>query len=53
MDKLLIQYADTFHENFPIFIVGNKLENEIRSIIQKCFDEGNPYQVEIKENCYY
>ena len=42
MDKLLIQYADRFHENFPIFIVGYKPENEIENIIQKCLDEGEP-----------
>lgn len=53
MNKLLIQYADKFNENFPMFIVGNKSESEIESIIQNCLDEGKPYDVETKEDCFY
>ena len=53
MDELLIQYADKFHENFLIFIVGDKTESEIKSIIQKCLDEGKPYQIDTNEDCFY
>lgn len=53
MDELLIQYANKFHENFPIFIVRDKSESEIEDIIQKCLDEDKPYQVETKEDCFY
>lgn len=36
LDKLLLEYADKFNENFPIFLVIGKSEEEIIKIIQTC-----------------
>lgn len=53
MDELLMQYADKFHENFPIFIVGDMDESELKAVIQKCIDEGKPFEIKTKENRFY
>ena len=45
MDELLLKYADEFDENFPMYLFRSEYEDEIKSIIQKCLDEGIPYEV--------
>ncbi len=45
MDKLLLEYADTFDENFPMYLFRSEDEEEIKGIIQKCLDDGIPYKV--------
>lgn len=43
MDELLIQYADAFGENFPIFMCMGMDENDLKVLINKCLDDGVPY----------
>lgn len=35
MDKLLLQYAEKFEDNFPIFFVNHLGEAEIKELIKK------------------
>lgn len=53
MDELLFKYADAFDENFPMYLFRTADEKEINAIIQKCLDDGVPYEADIKENMKY
>lgn len=53
MDKLLFAYADTFGENFPLFMVNGLEEKEIQTIIQKCLNDGIPYEPDTDERTVY
>ena len=53
MDDLLMKYADQFHENFPLFIVRDMTEKEIKDTIQKCLDENKPYAVKTDSEHFY
>lgn len=53
MDELLIKYADKFNENFPLFVVRDLSEKEIKDIIQKCLDENKPYEIETDSDRFY
>ena len=53
MFELIEQYTEKFNENFPIFVVRNMTEDEIKGIIRKCLDDGKPYQVDTEEDCFY
>ena len=44
LDELLNKYAEQFDDNFPIFAVRGKNEDEIIKIIQKCLDENKPFE---------
>lgn len=46
LDELLLEYAERFKQNFPIFCMMGASENEVRSIIQKCLEAGIPYEPE-------
>lgn len=46
LDELLNKYVEQFDDNFPIFAVRGKDEDEIIKIIQKCLDENQPYKAE-------
>lgn len=45
MDKLLLEYADAFDENFPMYLFRSEDEGAIKDIIQICLDDGIPYEV--------
>lgn len=49
MDEKLIQYADHFGENFPIFIARNLSEEELIRIIDDCIANDKPYQIEVQD----
>lgn len=53
MDELLFKYADAFDENFPMYLFRTVDEKEINAIIQKCLDDGVPYEVDTKEDTKY
>ena len=44
LDELLNKYAEQFDDNFPIFAVRGKNEDEIIKIIQKCLDENKHFE---------
>lgn len=44
LDELLIEYADRFDDNFPIFCLLGFDDNEITMMIQKCLAEGEPFE---------
>lgn len=53
MDKLLLEYADAFDENFPVCLFRSESEEEIIAMIQKCLVDGIPYKTpEILEGKY-
>jgi 2-oxo-4-hydroxy-4-carboxy--5-ureidoimidazoline (OHCU) decarboxylase len=53
LDELLSKYAEQFGDNFPIFVVRDKDENEIIKIIQNCLDENMPYEAEYLDDIDY
>lgn len=53
MDELLFKYADAFDENFPMYLFRTTDEKEINAIIQKCLDDGVPYETDTKEDIKY
>lgn len=53
MDELLIKYADTFGENFPLFMCMGMDDEEIIKIIKDCLKNGVPYEAEQEENTVY
>lgn len=53
MDELLIEYAERFKQNFPIFCMMGASENEVKSIIQKCLETGIPYEPETSSTKTY
>lgn len=53
LDELLIEYAERFKRNFPIFCMMGASENEVKSIIQKCLETGIPYEPETSSTKTY
>ena len=53
MEKLLNEYKEKFNDNFPIFLCRSMEEEEIIEIMQKCIDEGKPYEPELEEEANY
>lgn len=53
MNELLDQYAEKFHENFPIFVTRGMTEAETKKAIQKCLDDGTPYVIDTDPKCDY
>ena len=53
MDELLFKYADAFDENFPMFLFRSADEDEVKTIIQKCLDDGVPYDADVKDDMKY
>lgn len=43
MEKLIEQYVERFHENFPLFALMGMDEAEIEKIIQNALKDGVPY----------
>lgn len=43
MEKLIEQYVERFHENFPLFALMGMDEVEIEKIIQNALKDGVPY----------
>lgn len=40
----LFEYADRFDENFPMFLFRSTPEEEVIRIIDKCIENGKPYE---------
>ena len=53
MDEKLIQYAEHFGENFPIFIARRLTEDELIKIIDDCITNNKPYEVETIKDAEY
>lgn len=53
MDEKLIQYADHFGENFPIFIARNLSEEELTKVIDDCIAKNKPYELEAQDDVDY
>ena len=53
MEESLNKYAEQFDENFPIFLLRNKTENEVIQIVQKCLESNEPYKVEDDKDSDY
>lgn len=53
LDKKLTEYAEKFNENFPIFLMMGKSDEEIIRIIQKCLDNDHVYQTDIIIDALY
>ncbi len=48
----LYEYAKMFNDCFPIMCV-NMSDEEIEKAIDKCLEEGKPYEVEFEEDVVY
>jgi hypothetical protein len=53
MDKWLEKYRETFDEQFPLMLCRGNTEDEIIKIIQKCIDDGEPYEPELDSEANY
>lgn len=40
----LFEYGDRFDENFPMFLFRSTPEEEVIRIIDKCIENGKPYE---------
>ena len=43
MDELLDKYRARFDDQFPLMLCRAKSDEDICKIIQKCLDDGKPY----------
>lgn len=53
MEKLIDDYLEKFGEQFPIMLLRGVSEEELKAIIQKCIDEGKPYEPELIDKALY
>lgn len=53
MEELLLDYLETFNENFPIFSVKGKSDEEIKKIITDSISSGVPYEPEYNDDYDY
>lgn len=53
LDELLIEYADKFGENFPIFQVKHLDEDEITKLVQAAIENNIPFEPEYQDDVYY
>lgn len=53
LDKLLIEYADQFGDNFPIFDVKHLDEDEIIKIIESAIEKNEPYDPDYQDDVDY
>ena len=44
LDKKLTEYAEKFNENFPIFLMIGKSDEEIIRIVQKCLNDEQAFE---------
>ena len=44
LDKKLTEYAEKFNENFPIFLMMGKSDEEIIRIVQKCLNDEQAFE---------
>lgn len=53
LDKLLIEYAEQFKDNFPIFLVKHLEEKEIIRLVKNAIETNTPYDGEYEEGLDY
>lgn len=53
MDELLLEYADAFGENFPLYLFMGVPEDEIKEMIQKSLTDGVPCDPDLKKDAVY
>lgn len=53
IDKVLIEYAEKFSDNFPIFYVKHLDEDAIIKIVQGAIDTNVPYIAKYQDNVDY
>lgn len=46
LDKKLLEYAEKFQENFPIFLMMGETDDVIIERIQECLDNDHVYQTD-------
>lgn len=49
-NKLLQEYVDKFHDNFPARFIPRG-EGGALVVLKKCLREGKPYNLDIPEGC--
>lgn len=49
----MTKYLETFNENFPIFAVMGKSDEEITEIIEGCLESGVPYEPDYNDDYDY
>lgn len=53
MMDLLAEYADKFEDSFPIFLVRQLPEAEIKELIRTAIKENKPYEADYNEEGVY
>lgn len=53
MEQLLLEYADRFNENFPLYLLKGKSEQEVEKIIKKSLELDTPVTTYVQENEEY
>lgn len=52
LDDVLFEYADHFGDNFPVFMMLGRPDEEIIEIVQKCLRDGTPYKPNTEANAF-
>lgn len=47
LNELMNKYVEQFGKNFPIFAVRALSEKEIIAILNKCLQDGKPYEADL------
>lgn len=53
LSEILLEYSETFNDNFPVFIVSNLDEEEIIELAKKAIESKTAYVPEIDEGAIY
>lgn len=53
MWNLLDEYHERFGETFPLMLCRGMDEEDIIQIVQKCLDDGRPYEPDIDPDADY
>lgn len=53
LEELLLQYADTFGENFPVFEYSGYNGAQIAEIIKECIKRGKPVETDAENGRIY
>lgn len=53
LSQAIIEYTETFNENFPMFLVQAMPEARVLATIEQCLRTKTPYDPDIKPNVVY
>lgn len=48
MEQLIKKYLERFNENFPLFMLGDMSDDEIKTLIEDCLTKDEPYRPDDK-----